>query len=117
MANNHTAEVDGAQRALGDFDFQAKFVHLIEHLAEWDEALGDLPTVIAFGREFVRDRESMRYLMESTSEEIPLHVDRDTLIALAEFVEGTCCAEGASLREGVCAGGAGARRCARDEGL
>jgi len=86
MANNHTAEVDGAQRALGDPDFQAKFVRVIERLAEWDEALGNLPTAIAFGRELVQDRESMRYLMESASEEIPLRVDRDTLAALAELL-------------------------------
>ncbi|ACV57441.1 DUF1641 domain-containing protein [Alicyclobacillus acidocaldarius] len=86
MANNYTAEVDGAQRALGDPDFQAKFVRVIERLAEWDEALGNLPTAIAFGRELVQDRESMRYLMESASEEIPLRVDRDTLAALAELL-------------------------------
>jgi len=86
MANNHTAEVDGAQRALGDPDFQAKFVRVIERLAEWDEALGNLPTAIAFGRELVQDRESMRYLMASALEEIPLRVDRDTLVALAELL-------------------------------
>ncbi|WP_367306524.1 DUF1641 domain-containing protein [Alicyclobacillus acidocaldarius] len=86
MANNHTVEVNGAQRALGDPDFQEKFVRVIERLAEWDEVLGDLPAAIAFGRELVQDRESMRYLMASASEEIPLRVDRDTLVALAEIL-------------------------------
>ncbi|MDI9260269.1 DUF1641 domain-containing protein [Alicyclobacillus sendaiensis] len=86
MANNHTVEVNGAQRALGDPDFQEKFVRVIERLAEWEEALGDLPTAIAFGKELVQDRESMRYLLTSASDEIPLRVDRDTLVALAEIL-------------------------------
>ncbi|WP_062305658.1 DUF1641 domain-containing protein [Alicyclobacillus sendaiensis] len=86
MANHHTMEVDAAKRALGDPDFQAKFVRVIERLAEWDEALGDLPAAISFGRELVQDRESMRYLMESASEEIPLRVDRDTLVAIVDLL-------------------------------
>lgn len=85
MADNHAVEVNGARQALGDPDFQAKFVRVIERLAEWDEALGDVSTAIAFGRELVQDRESMRYLMASASDEIPLRVDRDTIVALAEL--------------------------------
>ncbi|SIT05827.1 DUF1641 domain-containing protein [Alicyclobacillus vulcanalis] len=80
------ARFGGSEHMLGDPDFQAKFVRVIERLAEWDEALGDLPSAIAFGRELMQDQESLRYLIESASEEIPLHVHRDTLVALAQVL-------------------------------
>lgn len=75
-----------AQSALDDPAFQARFVQVINRLAEWDQTLADLHTAVAFGKELIQDRDSMRYLLGTAAEEIPLRLDRDALLACVELL-------------------------------